>query len=543
MHAAAWDAFVKEFLASTFEAHPDLAVVAGRHEFDGRLPDWSAAALEGEAARLRSQRERALSFKAAALDERRRFEREYLLATAEGALFWLESARWPFRSPRFYAEALDPNVYLTREYAPLAKRMRAYVRYAEAVPEAARQIRANLAGPLPRTYVEVGRTTFGGLAEYYETEPPLIFSAVEDPHLQARFRTANESAGRAMRGLDHWLEEREEDAAESFALGSALFSEMLRATEGIDLGLDRLEEVGREDLERNLDALHEACAALAPEMSVRECVARVQARKPPEGPIEEARRQLAGLKRFTLDQDLVAIPGDEQADVRESPPYMRWNFAYIDIPGPYDSDLPAVYYIASPDPSWQESERLAYLPGEADLLFTSVHEVWPGHFLQFLHSNRSPSELGRVFVGYGFAEGWAHYVEELVWEAGLRDGDPETHIGQLLNALVRNVRYLSAIGLHAGGMTVEESERMFREQAFQDPVTARQQAARGTFDPGYLNYTLGKLVIRKLRDDWTATRGGREAWREFHDRLLSYGGPPLPLVRAAMLETDATSLL
>jgi hypothetical protein len=289
--------------------------------------------------------------------------------------------------------------------------------------------------------------------------------------------------------------------------------------------------------------LRQACAKLAPGASIAECVARVQAHKPAEGPVEAARRQLRDLKQFVIDKDLVGIPGTEEARVAEAPPHMRWNAAYIDIPGPYESNLPSVYYIAPPNPAWSEQERQSYLPGEADLLFISVHEVWPGHFLQFLHSNRAASKFGQVFVGYAFAEGWAHYVEEMTWEAGLADGDPEVHIGQLLNALLRNVRYLSAIGLHTGQMNVEDSERMFREQAYQDPGNARQQAARGTFDPAYLNYTLGKLLIRKLRDDWTASRGGRQAWREFHDRFLSYGGPPVPLVRRAMLDEKSGSPL
>jgi uncharacterized protein (DUF885 family) len=171
----------------------------------------------------------------------------------------------------------------------------------------------------------------------------------------------------------------------------------------------------------------------------------------------------------------------------------------------------------------------------ADLLFTSVHEVWPGHFLNFLHSNRVKSTFGRVFVGYAFAEGWAHYTEEMMWDVGLGEGNPEAHIGQLLNALLRDVRYLSAIGLHTKGMSVAQSERLFREAAYQDPGNARQQAARGTYDPAYLNYTLGKLMIRKLREDWSSPRGGRKAWHDFHDQFLSYGGPPIPLVRRAMV--------
>jgi uncharacterized protein (DUF885 family) len=215
-------------------------------------------------------------------------------------------------------------------------------------------------------------------------------------------------------------------------------------------------------------------------------------------------------------------------------PYNRANSAYIDIPGPYEKGLPAIYYIAPPDPSWSPQVQRDYLPGQADLLFTSVHEVWPGHFLHFLHSNRTASLIGRLFVGYAFAEGWAHYAEEMMWDMGLGKNDPETHVGQLTNALLRNVRFLSAIGLHTQGMTVADSEKMFREQAFADVGNARQQAARGTYDPAYLNYTMGKLMIRKLRDDWTASRGGRSAWREFHDRFLTYGGPPIPMVRQEM---------
>lgn len=204
--------------------------------------------------------------------------------------------------------------------------------------------------------------------------------------------------------------------------------------------------------------------------------------------------------------------------------------------------MPSVYYIAPPDPAWSKADQDAYTPGKAMLLFTSAHEVWPGHFVQFLHANRSPSEFGRLFVDYAYSEGWAHYTEEMMWEAGLGDGAPETHIGQLSEALLRNVRYLCAIGMHTHGMTVSSCETMFREQAFQDPGSARQQAARGTYDPAYLNYTMGKLMIRKLRADWTAHHGGRSGWRAFHDRFLSYGGPPIPLVREQMLGTTQGNL-
>ncbi len=537
-----WKSYVDQFINSYLAAHPDFAVNAGRHEYDGKLPDWSRIGIQREITRLRAEREQALSFDPAFLDEDQRLEREYLLAVIDGSLFWLDSAKWPFRNPYFYGDALDPNVYLTREYAPPATRLRAYIDYAKAIPHAAEQIRNNLHPPLPRTYIEIGRTIFGGLASYYEKGVPAAFASVNDPQLQKEFRAANRGAIKAMKGLTSWLTSQGAGSSDGFALGPGRFREMLWMTERVNVPLDQLEKVGREDLERNRTALAEACAAYAPSRTIAECIALAQAQKPADGAVAVAKRQLAELKAFILEKKLMTIPGPEEAAVAESPPYKRFNPAYIDIPGPYDKGLPSVYYIAPPDPAWTEEERRAYVPGQADLLFVSAHEVWPGHFLQFLHANRSQSKFGQLFVGYAFAEGWAHYAEELMWEAGLGKGDPETHIGQLLNALQRNVRFLSAIGLHTGAMTVAESERMFRELAYQDPGNARQQAARGTFDPAYINYTLGKLMIRKLREDWTATRGGRQAWNSFHDSFLSFGGPPIPLVRATMLGTEAGAL-
>jgi uncharacterized protein (DUF885 family) len=256
-------------------------------------------------------------------------------------------------------------------------------------------------------------------------------------------------------------------------------------------------------------------------------------------PVDGATKQLDELRSFVVAKKLVSIPGEERARVAEALPYERWNQAYIRIPGPFEKNLPSIYYISPPDPKWSKAEQEAYIPGKDDLLFISAHEVWPGHFLQFQYSNRSASSVGRLFGSYAFREGWAHYAEELMWEAGLGAGDPAVHVGQLSNALLRNVRLISAIGLHTGGMSVSESEAMFREKAFQDPGNARQQANRGTFDPGYGAYTLGKLMIRQLREDWTKSRGGREAWQAFHDQLLSYGSPPLPLIRKAMLGPES----
>jgi hypothetical protein len=485
--------------------------------------------------RLHQLRDSAAAFSIDSSDSAAQLERDYVISVIDRDLFWGERADWPHRNPEFYTGSIDPNVYIAREYAPLSERMRSYTRYAANLPAALAYVRTNLRTPMPKPYAEIGQGRFSGLASYLKNDVPQVFLSVTDSGLQREFGSANSGAVKALEELAAWFGGQIRQGTNAYALGAQQFAEMLKMTEGLDTPLDSLEQRGREDMDRNVAALKQACSRYVPGQSITECVARMNARKPAGSPVEAARMQLDTLEAFVRAKDLVSIPGKERALVHEAPLYQRFNFAYIDIPGPYEKGLPSIYYIAPPDPAWPVSEQQAYVPGVADLLFTSVHEVWPGHFLNFLHSNRVRSIFGRIFVGYAFAEGWAHYTEELMWEAGLGEGDPETHIGQLMNALLRNARYLSAIGLHTKGMTVAESERLFREDAFQDAGNSRQQAARGTYDPAYLNYTLGKLMIRKLREDWTRDRGGQKGWREFHDRFLSFGGPPIPLVRRAMV--------
>lgn len=538
-----WPAFVDGFVAAWFEAHPMAAFAAGRREYAGRFPDWSRQGLESEVARLGAIAEQARAFDDTALTDDQRFERDYLLAVIDRNLFWLQSAEWPYRNPTFYfdwgLDFLSPDPYLTKPYAPLDQRIRDFTAWLTNIPAATKQIRANLRTPMPRSWVEEGLASFGGMATFLRDDAPAVFADVKDAQLQSAFSSANAAAVAALGDLASWFESLRANATDDYAIGPELFAEMLRRTEGVDVPAEKIAMIGRADLDRNLLALDEACREFAPGQDRSGCMAKMNANRPEGGAVATARRQLEVLKPFLVEHGLVSIPSDDPVQVEQAPPYKATNFAYIMTAGPYDVGMPSTYYISPPDPSWPEAEQRAYTPGVADLMSTSVHEVWPGHFLQFLHSNRAPSQIGRLFVGYAYAEGWAHYAEEMMWEAGLSGGLPggqaEYRIGQINKALYRNVRLLCAIGLHTQGMSVAECEQLFKEQAFQDPGNARQQAARGTYDPAYLNYTLGKLMIRKLRDDWTAERGGREAWGKFHDTFLSYGGPPIPLLRRRML--------
>lgn len=530
-----WDAYVEQFINDYFAANPHFAVYQGRHDFDGKLPDWSEEGLKKEIARLKSEREKAAAFKDG-LSERQQFERDYLIAQIDSDLFWQETADLPHTNPTFYGNALDPDVYISRPYAPLEQRILAYTAYAKNVPAALEQAKKNLKTPMPKTYVKIGRQSIGGLAEFLEKDVAEIFKDVKNEQSQKDFKEANAAAAKAIKDFDAWMATLEKTATNDFALGKEKFAAMVKQTEGVDTPIEEIEKIGMADLEKNFAAYKAECEKFAPGKTLMECNKLANATKA-EGKdvVEGARNQLAMLRKFLEEKQLVTIPGAEECKVDLAPKYKASNFAYINTSGPYEKNLPSVYYVAPPDPTWSKEKQAEYIPGRGALLFTSVHEAYPGHFLHFLHSNRAKSKFGQVFVGYAFAEGWAHYTEEMMYDAGL-ENNPEMHLGQLQEALLRNVRLVSAIGMHTKGMTVEESKKLFMEKGMQDEGNADQQAERGTYDPAYLNYTMGKLMIRKMRDDYT--KGDRSKWKEFHDKFLSYGGPPIPMVRKAIFGKD-----
>jgi hypothetical protein len=533
---ASWTEFAAATIERYYEQNPEAAVYAGLHEFDGQISDISQSAISAYSDWIDAVVAEANTYES--LEGIEAFERDYMIKSLRGEQFWIRDSGFMNNNPVVYTFSLGMDVYIDREYAPIEERIVAYTQYASGLPNWLQTMQDNLAPPLPAPYVETSYRIFVGMADYLENTVPGLFAAVEDEQLQRQFAAANTAAAEAVQQTARWLDGLKATGTDDFALGEKKFLQMLSATQGVDITLADLKAAGELNLEQNLNTLYEACAEFAPGESTEDCVLKVQDRKPPEGAVGGAARQLPDLRRFLEENELVTIPGTEEALVAEAPPHRRFNSAYIEIPGPFETGLPSVYYIAPPNPEWSPEDQLAYIPGERDLLATTIHEVWPGHFLQFLHSNRTENNVGRHFSTYSYTEGWAHYTEQMMIDAGYGDGDPEYRIGQLLNALLRNVRYLSAIGLHAEGMSVEESQTMFLEKAFQDFGNAKQQAYRGTFDPGYLNYTLGKLMINKLRGDWTVGRGGEEAWGKFHDQFLSYGSPPVPLIRQQMLGDD-----
>jgi hypothetical protein len=350
-----WESFRDGFIEDFFRAHPTFAIRSGRHDFDGRLPDWSAAGITAEIKRLHTARDRAAGFDTGLTDEQR-FERDYLIARIDRDLFWLEVVGDPFRNPTFYfdwnLDDLDPSPYLTREYAPLEQRLRGLAGYLRSIPRVAGEIKTNLRLPMPESFVERAIAGFGGFAAFYEKDLPQVFKQLEDEAQRKDLAEANEGAIAAMRDLAKHFEGARKSATQDYALGPEKFARMLQMTEGVTTPVAELEAMGRADLRRNQDAVKEACAKFAPGATIIACFARMSANKPEGGPVEGARKQLAGLKQFIVDKQVLTIPSEDEALVAEAPPFNRANFAYIDVPGPYEKGVPATYYISPPDPSW-----------------------------------------------------------------------------------------------------------------------------------------------------------------------------------------------
>jgi len=535
-----------QWLDETFTRHPYRAVEVGLHEYDGMLPDVSETALTKETQALEAALQKFEAFDPAGLEPELRVERGVIIQQIRADLFEVSRRRQPWTNPMYYLAALDLAAYISREYAPLPERAAAITRLANGTPQHLRNAMGRLEAKLPRTFVDTALLQVRGTIEFVEKDVRTATAGLTGK-AQSDLDAGLAAMAAALKEYEAFLVERRKTATDDFALGAEMFVEMLRETQGFDVSVERLRELGQADLDRNFAALEAATKALNPKKPLVKVVAKVTADKPAtDGVLAEATQQSEAMRKFLLDKDLITIPSEDVAEVRPSPPFMRWNSAFLSPAGVFEkAALPSFYYISPPDPAWPKKQQQAYVPGKTDLLFITIHEVWPGHFLHGLHIKANRSRVLKSSWNYAMGEGWAHYTEEMMWDAGVSD-DPAVHVGQLQNALLRNVRYLSAIGLHTGEMTVEQSFQMFRDKAFQDEANARQQAARGTFDPMYLSYTLGKLAILKLRDDvkakWEAD-GKTFSLKDFHDALLSYGAAPLPVIREAMLGPDAGPIL
>jgi uncharacterized protein DUF885 len=517
--ASARDAALAELLADDPKAAREL----GMHEYDGKVAPVSREALAARVARLQAADDALAAFRARDLAEDDALDLAELRSWLQTSLFWLVDAGAPRNTPQFYEDVFALNVYLDRDYAPAGDRARRVVEQEEAALAEAGHIRENLAVPLSRPVAEVASRDFAGFATYLRGDVARFVARAGDATVRARFGRSNEALARASDELAAWLKKEAARGDQSHVLGAQRFAELLRVQEGLTMPLADLAAMNEQNLAANNAAYKELAATVKPE-PVKEAEY-----------LDTARRMVAQARAFVIDQAIVTLATDDDATVRETPPYERWNAASIEMSGPFESTRVAYFQLTLPDRGWPARERQDYLGSLGDLLWTTVHEVYPGHFVQGRLLERAPTRVERAFADYAFVEGWAHYTEQMMDEQGFGKDDPANRLAMLHGALLRNCRFAAALAIHVDGAPLEQVVRRFVDDCHQDAATAREQAARGTFDPGYFAYTLGKLQILALREEARSKLGAAFSLRKFHDALLSHGSPPIALVHDRVL--------
>jgi uncharacterized protein (DUF885 family) len=553
-----YEAVAEEYIKGYLGAHPLEGTALGLHEYDGKITDYSRLALDAELSRLRRFDDRLSKFDPGKLSSRQSIDLRIIQAAVKKDLFEMQDMSVFERNPMVYARAADVNVYIKRNFAPLEDRVRSLVAIESQIPNILIAARTNLSDVLPKPYVELAIQIARGSADFLKKDLVAAIGNLKDEQLRGAFHEANRKAANALNDYAAWLErEKLPKASMDFALGEEKFRRFLAQTELVDLPPQKILEIGLEQLKAEQTAFAEAAKKIDPNKSPVEVFKQIQSEHPtPQNLIPDVAKDLDKIRKFVLSQHLVSIPSDVRAKVKEMPQYLRaTSFASMDTPGPFEKHANEAYYYVTPtENDWPEKQKEEWLTAfnyyTSDAV--SIHEAYPGHYVQFLHLNASPaSKVEKIFGSYAFVEGWAHYCEKMMLDEGYGSSTNSTpsedemkraakyRMAQADEALLRLCRLCVSIKMHTQKMSVDEATKFFQENCYYEEKPARQEAMRGTFDPGYLNYTLGKLQILKLRDDYKAQQGADFSLQKFHNELLNHGMPPIRFLREIMLKDQS----
>ncbi len=435
-----------------------------------------------------------------------------------------EVAEWKKR-PGAYSELFGVNDYLDKEYAPLDVRAKRLLAHEEAALAQIANIQANLELPLSKPVTQVAIKMFAGYATYLRGEVAKRVAPVGDDAFKAHFKETNEKLAAEAQKISEWLKTKVLPTADdSHVLGADRYRKLLETQEGLTTPVEELRRMNEENLAANKTALVELIAK------------GVKAKRPtPAEYLKVASALTEEARRFVFDHHIITVPTDDRATVRETPPFARWNPASLDMTGPFETPIVSFFNVTLPDPALSKKEQAEYVSSFAGIRMTAVHEVWPGHFVHGLKSMRAPTKVQKMFGSYTFTEGWAHYTEQMMLDEGFGADNPENRLGQLEQALVRNCRFYASIAIHVDKRPLDEVEKRFVTDCHVDKPNAREQTVRGTFDPGYFAYTLGKLQILLLRDEAKKKLGDKFSLQKFHDALLAHGAPQVGLIRDRVL--------
>ncbi len=546
---AAFQQLSQKLIKEHWDFYPTAGSRIGQHEYDGRLPDLSPSQNSRREGELRRGLTELQALNASGLDEAGQMSYRMMGLFLRRELFIFNDLKPLENNPMRLTGYLNVSGYIRRDYAPLEDRLRSAAAAMRQAPEFLEVLDKALSGRLSSHVVDMSVESYSGMARFYRIDLADAANGVTDQEIVGEFNLARDAAAEALDGFVERLKIRGKGGPQGFAIGPELYSGMLATGEGLEAPLSRIAAIGQANLEDNLARIKELAQSIAPGRPVAEIVEEIGRNHPQaQELIPETRDMLEDIRQSLIDFDVISVPSEDRCQVIETPTYMRYAFAAMDTAGALESKATESFYYVTPvEQDWTAKQAEEWLSNfnYDTLKIISIHEVYPGHFVHHLHNRygRDLPLINRVATAYSFTEGWAHYTEQMMLETGYGDGQPKLLLTQLLEALVRNCRYMCSLRMHTEGMTLDEATKFFMENAYMAELPARREALRGTFDPGYLNYTLGKLMILKLREDYKREQGSSYSLKEFHDRLLSFGGPALPLLRPALLRNPGDSAL
>jgi uncharacterized protein (DUF885 family) len=545
--AAPFTVFVDDYFNAAFEASPSRGTSAGLHRYDNRLENGSAAAVEKRVATLKSLQARLDKLRSGSLTEGEAIDAEVLDGQLKSELQELDTLQTWRHNPMGYVGGPAGSIddLMKREFAPPATRLRSVIARLKAAPAMFEALRANVVNP-PKEFTDLAiRMGTGSIGFFQDTVRGWAREAAgTDAELLREFNAADDKVVKEITETVDWLKKDLLPRSHGkFALGADAFSKKMLYEELVDIPLDRLLAIGEANLRRDHERFRTVAAKIDPKKTPAEVMKTLEDDHPTaDDLIPSGRRTIEKCRQFLIDRNIVAVPSEVRPKVLETPPYARGgSFASMDTPGAYETKATeAFYYVTPPEKDWtpkhiEEHLRLFNAPV---MQVITIHEAFPGHYIQFLFSKQYPTKTRKLTFCGTNVEGWAHYCEQMALEEGYGDGDPKLQLAQLSEALLRDCRYVVGIKLHTQAMTVEQGADVFEKEGFQEPANAFEEARRGAYNPTYLYYTLGKLQIYKLREDYRQAKGADYKLATFHNEFVRQGGIPIKLIRRILLPGD-----
>ena len=550
-----------------FHFSPTAATAAGLHyPYDNKLEDYSAATVQKQVEALHTYEKKIEAIPPDALDASVAADREILLNSIKSTLLTLEVIRPWEKNPDTYSSGVTNSIFviMERPYASTDIRLRAAIAREKLIPEVFVEARKNLKNP-PKIYTEIALEQIDGLISFFQNDVPAAFAAATDADTKAAFAKSNAVVIESLKSYGAWMKSDLLPRSNGdYRLGTDTFRKKLAYDEMVDLPLDHLLEIAYADLHKNQAEFARVAKEIDPTKTPTEVLAELATIHPaPDKLLDSFHSTFDSLITYIRAHNIITIPSNVQPTLEETPPFMRaTTFASMDPPGPFETHSTKAYFnVTLPEKSWTAEHVAEHMASfnVGTIISTSVHEAYPGHYVQFLYQDTFPSKIRKLIGAYSNIEGWAHYTEQMMLDEGYAGAPPNAtpaqlrearliRLGQIQDALLRDARFVNSIKLHTGlgepgGVwTTDQAIDFFVKQGYQSPSVGLVETKRGTADATYLYYTLGKLEIMKLREDLKKKQGAAFNLQTFHDNFMHQGFAPIKVIRKAMLHDDSPVL-